>query len=225
MFARHPLIFALFVALFSSGCATFGSMQRANTMGQGEWQFAIEPGVKGVAVDANGAFGPDVTMSFRAGVSDKVDIGGRIGTNIYDVHMKYQFTDKESTGPVLSLAPAMSVFAAGGGGAGGVIGMFNVPLLVGLPVGEHQVVFGPRVVDYFFGGGGGGGAAFANVLFVGSSFAFAAKAGERFGIIPELTLLYPVVGAAGASGEGSMADSIGGGLLLEFKLAFVIGAQ
>ena len=219
-------------ALLSSGCATFGSVQRANTMGQGEWQFGIEPGVKGVTVMLDGsddqrlqAMG-DITFSFRAGISDRVDLGGRVGMNIYDLHMKYQITDPESTGPVLSFAPAVSVAFAAFEGAGAMVGYVNLPLLIGLPVGESQFIIGPRLVDYFMGATGGGGAAGGHLLFAGSSFAFAIRGGERFSLIPELVVAYPVLAGVAASGAGSTSVGfLGDGLFLEFKLGLVFGGQ
>jgi len=198
-------------------------------MGKGEWQVALEPGIKGLEIDGSTVIIPDVTIALRGGITDRLDMGGRIGSNIYDLHMKYQFSDPESSGPVLSIAPALSLIAAGGGvdggGGGGILGAINIPLLIGLPLGEHQFVIGPRVIDYFVGGGGGGEAALANFLFVGSSFAFALATGENLSLIPELTVAYPVVaGVTTSEGSGS-TGLIGDGLLFEFKLGFQIGAQ
>ena len=121
----------------------------------------------------------NVTVSVRGGVTDRLDIGGRIGQNLWDLHMKYQFSDPEGTGPVISFAPAISVYpwlaTAGDAGAGGLLGMVNLPVLIGIPVGEHQFVVGPRLVDYFVTAGEnlGGSSGMVNIVFAGSSFAFA----------------------------------------------------
>ena len=227
----RTLFFLAIGAFLFTGCATFGSVQRANTMGKGGIQVGIEPGAKAFVGD--GAIGiPDMTVSVRGGVSDRLDIGGRIGTNLWDLHMKYQFSDPEGTGPVVSLAPALSLYpwlvTAGDGGGGGFVGILNVPVLIGIPVGEHQFVFGPRLVNYFITAGEniGGSVGAANIVFAGSSFAFAARAGQNFSVIPELTVVYPVVGGVSANGEVSGASLIGSNvLMMEFKLGFVIGRQ
>ena len=119
----------------------------------------------------------------------------------------------------------MSFYAIGTGDGAAMAGHLNLPLLVGLPIGEHQLVFGPRLITIFGGGGGGGGSAGAAIVMAGSSFSFAAQAGDRFGIIPELTLAYPIVAAAAGGGESAAGSVFGDGLLVEFKLGFLIGSQ
>ena len=127
-----------------------GSVQRANTLGEGGIQVGIEPGVKVAASSAGAGFAPDMTVSVQGGITDRLDLGGRIGSNIYDFHMKYMFSDPEGTGPVLSIAPAMSFYAIGTGDGAAMAGHLNLPLLVGLPIGEHQLVFGPRLYHHLW---------------------------------------------------------------------------
>ena len=55
------------------------------------------------------------------GITDRLDLGGRIGGNIYG-YMKYMFSDPEGTGPVLSIAPAMSFYAIGTGDGAAMAG-------------------------------------------------------------------------------------------------------
>lgn len=213
--------------LWSSGCITLGSVQRADTLGEGNWQVGIEPGVWGAALESDGAAVLGAfTVSGRFGVTDRFDIGGRFGTNVYEITTKYQFTDPESTGPVLSLAPSFSVFARGGAGAGFAFGHINVPLLIGLPVGKHQFIIGPRIIDVFMGAGGGGTGGFGNILMVGSSFGFHAAIGKQFGLLPEFSAVYPIT-LSGTSGDTSQSISAldSGLLLFQFQLGFVLGKQ
>lgn len=154
------MVFAIFAALSSSGCATLGSIQRANTIGKGNWQGGIEPGVKGISTDGQVRVSADMAASIRAGVSDRVDLGGRIGQNFYDIHMKYQLTETDSSGPIVSFAPSFSILGLPWDGGVFLWGQVNLPVLIGVPVGQSQIIFGPRLMDSFFGaafGGEGGG--------------------------------------------------------------------
>ena len=146
------MVFAFFAALSSPGCATLGSIQRANTIGKGNWQGGIEPGVKGTSTDGQVHVGADMTASIRAGVSDRVDLGGRIGQSFYDIHMKYQFTETDSSGPIVSIAPSFSILGLPWDGGVILWGQVNLPVLIGVPVGQSQIIFGPRLMDSFFGG-------------------------------------------------------------------------
>lgn len=78
-----------------AGCPSVQSVQTAKTAGQGNLEVGIEPGIIGVAGNGGGGFLPTVNASFRGGVSDRVDIGGRIGTSLIEVHGKFMFTDPQ----------------------------------------------------------------------------------------------------------------------------------
>lgn len=208
----------------TGGCGSLGSVQRANTLGQGNVQVGIEPGVIGGAGGGAAAVGPSFDVSARGGISDKTDLGGRIGTGRYDIHMKTMFTDPESGGVVISLAPATTFFGAGGTGGGGFLWTVNLPVLIGIPTGKSQIVLGPRLINVLTIGGAGGASGTVNVLSAGSSFGYALSLGDKFGMIPEFTIAVPVVGSAANGGESGSA-ALGGGLLFSFKLGFLIGQQ
>ena len=214
------------IALVSTGCATMGSTQKANTAGKGNMQFAIEPGSLGVVSGEGNGFIPIANIAFRYGVGERTDIGARVGMTSYELMLKHQFTPVDSSGPVISIAPTGSLFVAGIGGAGVMLGWLNVPVLIGIPMGEHQFIIGPRVLDMFFGAGAGGEGGIVNILLTGSSFGFSIQASEQFALLPEVTFMYPVVGSAGSSaGGGSFAGNFGTGAVVEFKLGLLFGGK
>ena len=102
---------------------------------------------------------------------------------------------------------------------------FQLPLIIGIPVGDNQVVLAPKIHDWFgFGTGGGDGGGF-NLMSVGGSIGFAGRVSDNVTILPELALVRPVLisGAAGGSGVSStIDDSVG---LFQFSVGFLIGRR
>ena len=134
----------------------------------------------------------------------------RFGISGLEFGTKHQLTSKESTGTILSLAPSVGGFVFGAptsgtqsSGAGSIY--LNVPLLIGIPFGKgHQVVFAPKLHDWYVFESGGAG---ANVLSAGTSVGLALKIGT-LRVVPEITVLYPIAGAIleGRSGVGATRD-------------------
>src|SRR5437868_24669 len=98
-------------ALALSGCVTMGSVQRAGTLGKGNFEFGVEPGFWGGLVTSRdlgvgNLYLPSVNFSGRYGVSDRFDIGGRIGGDLM-LMAKILLTDPESTTLAMSLAPSI----------------------------------------------------------------------------------------------------------------------
>ncbi len=218
-------ITALF-ASFLAGCFAPGSVERAETLGKGQYQVSIEPGAVVATVEGESIVLPTFQTSFRFGVSDRFDIGGRIGTSGGRLLTKYMFTKPGATGVRLALAPNIGGFAIGAGtgeGSGGFAYVDAVvPLMIGIPVTEHELTFGPRLHDTLFFAGSGGESAMANLLYVGSSIGFSIQASKKFGILPEVTLEYPLVASAGAGGETDSEFNTFSGLLIGFNIGFQI---
>jgi hypothetical protein len=221
------LALAVAALALASGCVSIGGVQTADTLGKGNFQFAVEPGVWGaaaIAEDVDGFLLPHVDFTARYGVSDTVDIGARFGSSLLELQSKFLLTDPSDTGKAISLAPSVAgIFVGAGEGVGGYANV-QIPLLIGLKTsGGSEFVLGPRIADSIFFGSGGDGGGIANILSVGASIGYAARVGEGFRIMPEVALLVPVVGTVSANGESDAAAGFTGGLL-QFKVGLLFGA-
>jgi len=221
------LAIGLGVVAVMTGCATAGTFQTASTVGEDNFQFGAEPSIVGVSSGGESGFIPMVSISGRYGLSDTTEIGGRLGPGGIDLLTKFQFTDPDSDGTIVSLAPSIGGLVVGGsGGSGGVVNVV-VPLLVGFQVGDkNEFVLGPKVVDSIAFGSSGGSSATLNVVSVGTTVGYSAQVGKKLKLLPEFGLLYPVVGSASASSgseSASESSSIGGGVTWQAGVGFLIG--
>ena len=208
-----------------AGCPSIQSVQTAKTVGEGNFEFAIEPGVLGAAGEGGGVVLPTFNLSARAGVSDRVDIGGRFGSSLIELHTKVMFTDPNEEGVLqAAFAPQLGGWALGG--SDGLLGMawLNLPVLLDVPVGKHAFVLGPRAHVLTVGGALTDGGASATIVSFGSSFAFAAQVGPKAKILPEFTLVVPALGAVRGGGQGA-SGLLGGAALFTFNLGIVLGGR
>jgi hypothetical protein len=214
----RALALAIAAMLGLTGCPSIQSVQTAETVGEGNFQFAIEPGVIGVAGGGTGGVLPTINLSARYGITDRFDLGGRFGTSLIELHVKYMFTDPSTADSTVqaALAPQLGGVFIGGAGASAGYGWLTVPVLIDIPVGEHDFVIGPRAQVIFVGAGGASGA----VLNVGSSVGFAAKVGKAARILPEFALVVPVF--AGAGGETAF---VGEGALFTVNVGILLGGR
>ena len=108
MFRSSILMLAALV--LASGCASIGSMQTADTLGKGNFQFAVEPGVWGatsISEDVDGFAVPHLDFAARYGVSETVDIGARLGSSLAELQTKFLLTDVNDPSKAISLAPSV----------------------------------------------------------------------------------------------------------------------
>jgi len=221
------LVLAVAALALASGCVSIGGVQTADTLGKGNFQFAVEPGVwsaAAIAEDVDGFLVPHVDFSARFGVSDSVDIGARFGSSLLELQSKFLLTSPSDTGKAISLAPSLAgIFLGAGEDVGGYANV-QVPLLIGLKTGGgSEFVLGPRIANTIFFGTVGDNGGIVNILSVGASVGYAARVGNSFRIMPEVALLVPVVGAVSANGDSDAAAGFTGGIL-QFKLGFLFGA-
>ncbi|XXF77150.1 hypothetical protein P2318_29465 [Myxococcaceae bacterium GXIMD 01537] len=220
------LILSAAVLAMSSGCIAVGSMQTADTLGQGNFQFAVEPGVWGVAAIANdveGAVLPHVDFAARYGLTDTVDIGARFGSSLLEIQSKFLLTDPNDPGKAISLAPSIAgIFVGAGEGVGGYANV-ALPLLIGLKTGGgSEFVLGPRINNTIVFAGGDGNTGIGNSLSVGASVGYAARVGEGFRVMPEISMLVPLVQSISVNGESDAAAGFAGGLI-QFKVGLLFG--
>src|SRR5262249_61373133 len=63
----------------------------------------------------------------------------------------------------------------------------TLPLLVGVALGRHELVFGPRIADYVWTGYGQNT---VNAFYWGGNLGFAAMVRRSFELCPEIVLMY-----------------------------------
>jgi hypothetical protein len=217
------------VALAASGCIAGTSVQTAHPIGKGNIQVGVEPGIYGAS--ANGSDGtvvlPAMNVAIRYGVTDRLDIGGRLGTGLYELTGKYQVNDPAAETPI-AIAPSTSFFAFGTGTAGAGYWDFRMPVLFGFPAGRHELVVGPRVHNMLIAGGDRGLSGAANFTMLGGQAGFALRLGDNFQLLPEVSVEYPVLAIAGSYTDGASATdqlNVGDGTAFSFTLGFLLGGK
>jgi len=214
------------VLVLATGCISFSSVQKADTLGPGKVQAAVEPGLWGGASPQGVEALPHVDATVRVGVTDRLDLGVRAGSSALELGAKVLLTEPGDPRLAVSLAPGLGgVFLDGRGvtpgspgiGPAGVVSL-DAPLLVGLKLaGGSELVLGPRVLTLLFFSDG----PLAAALGVGGSVGFSWQVTEGFALLPEVAALAPVVGrtVAGRILQGLNAS----GVFVSFKLGLVFG--
>jgi hypothetical protein len=211
-------------------------MGLARTLDKGHVQGYITPGIIGAAGGGTGGVAPMFEGGIKYGITDNAEIGARLGLSGLSLQGKFSLMRSPTmdTGLDMALAPEIGgVFYGATGGAssgGGGALSFALPLLIGFNMGGHQFILGPKLADSLIWGGvssgGAGGSTTINVLMGGASVGFALKVGDSFRLLPEVSALYPIVGAASTSVGGTSSGGVGFGgqaLIFQFGLGLVFG--
>jgi hypothetical protein len=210
---------AAFLAWAAMGCNAAGMVQTAQTLGKGGWEVSVDPGVNGVF--GLPVAGPIIHGAFRYGVTDKVDLGLRVGSNIAEFQSKFLLTEPENPTIAVSLAPAIGAYYEPL--SFGLFSSLNVPVpvLIGFKFGQHELTLGPRLQNnvYFFPITDGGR---FYVLSAGLSLGFAAQLGETFRMLPELSVLTPLMISGSDGNGGTESTPLGVGA---FSFSFNLGLQ
>lgn len=237
MFRRSVTIVSALIGVLGTGCASVSHVQTADTLGAGRFQFAIEPGLLGAAVlggeenVAAAGYVPHFDMALRYGVSERVDLGVRVGSSLAELQTKFLLTQPNDPVKAISLAPSISGASFGSGtsvdGEELSSSYLNVavPLLVGFKTkGGSELVLGPRAIWTRVSGDVGNEGAAVNILSVGASVGYALRVTEGFRIMPEVGLSFPVVGEVNSTSSDSEAIAGFNGGFAQFKLGFLFGA-
>ncbi len=202
-----------------TGCASFSSVQTADTLGRGQIQAAVEPGLWGAVSNRGPAVIPHVDGAVRFGVTDRIDLGVRAGMSFLEFQTKFQLTEPSSPTLAVSLAPTLGGLFANSGSDGSAEGILNValPVLIGVKFGGNQLVFGPRAQGFFIFTNGQA----VPIVAVGTSVGFMWRLTENFGLMPELAVLAPVVGVNEAAMLFRGLNT--GGSFVQFKVGIVFG--
>ncbi len=222
MAVRHVLL-----ALLLTGCSTVSTVQTAHTLGKGRTQVALETGEQALVTRDTLRAYPVAGIAVRHGVSERVDLGVRVGPSGVEALVKVQLTPPPP-GVVVSLAPQLGAYAWDPGGV--EIRAYNValPVLIGFPLPhEHQLVLGPRVHGHSFALSAGSANGFVDVLSAGGTVGVAWKmpSARAVRIVTEIGALRPLLTWAersdGIGGVSFRADR----WTLQANLAFLIGGS
>ncbi len=198
----------LALLLLACGCANVGALQRPNTVGAGNGELALE-------LSEQALFNRDTVQAFpmagiagRYGVTDSLDLGGRLGPSGFELQAKGLLDGPEARYPV-SLAPSAGVSVLDTGGVALRFYNFALPLLVGVPLPRgHQLVVAPRVADSVSFIGAGSAHGLINVLAAGVSVGVALHV-WRLWLIPELGVQTPLLTSADRT-DVSGGSAVGG---------------
>lgn len=218
--------FLLLPALALSGCVTMGTLQRADTLGVGGYEIGVEPGAWGAGAGGTGSVLPSVAVSARIGVAERTDVGFRVGSNGIDMGFKQQLTAPGTDGVVLSLAPQLGGFFIGTGEGSAGLYHVQVPLIVGIPTpNDSQFVVSPKLhwLGAIAGSGSSGGS--AGVLSAGSGVGYAARLSPAVQLMPEATVLVPLLVTAAADGDSATETVDEAGVLFQVGLSVLIGRK
>ena len=236
---RWPRLTLLAGALScATGCLSMGTMQTASTLGKGNFQISAEAGAYGFSVPKSGAGGgngaaspevvPHFDVSFRYGLSDRVDIGVRTGWSLLELQAKFLFTNPANDRLAISLAPTLGGIFLGTSSSGGMpttLSYFNLglPLLVGIKhFRANELVFGPRLNHMLVSLSDSTGSAAVYLFGIGGSVGYAFSIGEVFKILPELAFNVPVAASA-TTGRSTIAGAGFGGVIWQLKVGLMFG--
>ncbi len=180
------------------GCANVGALQRPNTVGAGKGELALE-------VSEQALFNRDTVQAYpmagvagRYGVTDQLDLGGRVGPSGFELQAKVMLDAHDSPYP-LSLAPSAGMTVLDTGGVALRFYNFALPVLLGVPLPRgHQLVLSPRLADALSDISAGSAHGLINVLSVGLSVGVALHVWQLW-LIPELGVQAPLLSSADRS--------------------------
>jgi hypothetical protein len=204
---------AILGAVLLGGCASFSTMSTARTVKRDTTQTWVAPEFVGMTIDTGSGDEaisvPQFELGFRRGVTDSVELGGKLWLLGAALESKFQLLRSESQDRGIDVALAPSVgwlgFNSGDGdGFNVVTGYLSLPVGLNLP-GGSQLVLTPKAIYQRYIAKGGGSTDSVGVFFVGGSAGFAWKLGEMY-ILPEISIMQPA--AQGQAGDAIFYDGV-----------------
>ncbi len=227
---------ARLLSLFGStstlcACVAISSVQTADTLGAGRLQVGLEPGVAGVVQTSTGVvLAPAADVAVRYGAAERLDVGARLGQSGLELQLKVMVTPP-GTRVAVSLAPHLagqlrfvsnlSPESTPGVGVAGLLVNGGLPLLVGVRLGPHQLVLGPRVhvlASVPSSAAEPGSRHFAT----GGSVGVSLRVSRSVAVMPEVALLVPLSPGPPVATTDTFSQ-LSAGLLVQTRLAFLLG--
>lgn len=206
-----------------SGCVALSSVQPADTLGRGRLQVALEPGLSASVSRAPVLPQPVMDVSLRFGALERLDLGARLGQSGLEVSTKVMLTPRRW--PLLvSIAPALGGTVLLAGDTPAVVGQsFSaaLPLLLGVRLGAHQLVVGPRAQVLVVVSNDASQPPL-RALLIGGSLGVALRVSRAVTVLPELAVV-PVVLKSGALPPGVPGITSGEGVAVQLRLGVLLG--
>lgn len=200
--------FAVLVGL--SGCATLGGYQSARPLAPGKWEVGGE--LTGTLTKSRDEqeFHAAPALAVRTGVADGVDLGIRLGAVLPEL---YATIALDRDGVAWALAPALgATYSRTAYDTWLVAGRCR--LLMGIPVGDHELVLGAGPVVAW--GHAARGREWGSTLAPSASATLLLAAGP-VRVVPEIALAWPSVAVSGAGVRGSGAVAVETGLAVQVR--------
>jgi hypothetical protein len=199
------------VSLTLAGCPSLSTMQTPRTVPQGQVRFGIgfeAVGIKtaartdsasGVTTPAQSVTFPQFEFTARYGLTDNLDIGGKLYLIGAELGLKYQFL----RGPLdVAIAPAASYISFGSSSdssSGSISATYlHLPLLFGLNLNDTVTIsFGPKLLYTIASvttsnSTNDRSSAATSGLWVGGYVSLPLKVGRAFWIAPEINVYRPL---------------------------------
>jgi hypothetical protein len=193
-----------------TGCS-YSNLGLARTLDKGRVQFAAAPGGMANVGNYSGKkkdtpYG-QLDLAVRYGVTDHTELGLKLwlGGAVVDGKLSLLRSDGNS-GIDVAIDPGLGIRL---GNVAPVIGVVQLPVLIGFNFGGNQLVLAPKLVDEI----SLGSLQMGHTLLVGSSVGYAFKVGNNFRLMPEVTVMYPTLTNSSFSGASSVIVQGGVGLL------------
>jgi hypothetical protein len=167
------------------GCASASGLQRAETIGKGHTQFGGAMSGQLYAARDGRVGWPYVEAFFRYGAGDRVDLSAALSPISLRGSVKVMVWRADRL--IVSVAPEAGGGAFGANNEGGDVSA-AFPVLVGVPVGDNELVLGARVAWAAWQPAAGYDGTAAGM---GASVGFSYRLGGAQ-LLPELSLLVPL---------------------------------
>src|SRR4051812_22691591 len=198
------------VSLALTGCPSLSTMQTPRTVPQGQVRLGLgfeAVGIKppartdsstGTTTPSQSVTFPQFELTLRYGVTDNLDIGGKLYLIGAEAGLKYQFL----RGPLdVAIAPAASYISIGsssGDSSSSISATYlHLPVLFGLNINENVAIsFGPKflytIASVTAGDTSDRASAATSGLWVGGYVSLPLKVGHAFWVAPEINVYRPL---------------------------------
>jgi hypothetical protein len=189
------------IALLLGGCMSFSTLGRARVVEQGRTQVYGAPEAFVVATASGASVRPTAELGVRYGATRDVELGARVTTAGLTLGTRVQLerSPDPHDGVDVLIAPALAYTVQDKLA-------LEVPVLVGINLGEHQLVLAPRLVYQMRLG-----VPFApgpvSFLYAGLSVGVAIRLDDHVALMPEVAALGQLYADAGYA--SNLLDAVG----------------
>ncbi len=205
------------VGMLCSACATFGTHQTARPIDKGSLQVGIEPGMWHVK-DSGAA--PVANLTARYGFGNRWDLGLRLGTAGVGVSSKFALTNPYSRRWAVAVAPSASTVPMGHWPV-----HVQLPLLVGLGLGPHELTLAPKLQGWSHVRTLQANRKRSTLLAAGVSVGGSIRIARGVRILPEVTFARPFVGVLETRAAFSDVELRPGHSLYQVSLGVLLGGE